>query len=295
MKWNTGPLVFPVLCTLLTAISATAATLPTGSILINNGAASTTSSTPVTLNLSATDYSGTGIASMHFRNATTDPYSDWEPYQTTRSWVLTGDPGTKKVYVQFMDGAGNVSDANPASAGAQGYSDAIELADTTPPTGSILINNGAASTASSTVTLNLTAADGGGSGVASMHFRNTTTDPYSSWEPYQTTRTWELTGDPGTKKVYVQFMDVAGNLSDANPTSVGAQGYGRDRAQRKDPAYRFDPHQQRGRVHDLQNRDPESFGHRQRRQRAGVDALPEHHHGSLQRLGALPGRPGAGN
>ena len=75
MKWNTGPLVFSVLCTLLTAISATAATLPTGSILINNGPPPRLQH-GVTLNLSATDYSGSGIASMHFRNSTTDPYSD---------------------------------------------------------------------------------------------------------------------------------------------------------------------------------------------------------------------------
>ena len=197
---------------------------PTGSILINNGAAST-GTTSVTLNLSATDGGGSGVVSMHFRNTTTDPYTAWEPYQTTRSWELTGGPGTRKVYVQFMDAAGNISDANPTSSGSQGYWDAIDLHDTTPPTGSILIDNGAASTADTAVTLNLSATDSGGSGLVSMRFRNGSVDPYGAWEPYQEIRAWELTSEPGTHEVYVQFMDGSGNISDADPVAADAQGY----------------------------------------------------------------------
>ena len=34
--------------------------------------------------------------------------------------------GPKRVYVQFKDKAGNVSDANPAAAGPQAYRDAIQ-------------------------------------------------------------------------------------------------------------------------------------------------------------------------
>ena len=197
---------------------------PTGSILINNGAAST-GSTAVTLNLAATDTGGSGLGSMRFRSTTVEPYSAWEPFSSTKAWTLTGETGTKKVYVQFMDLAGNVSDANPAAAGAQGYHDAIELSDTTRPTGSIRINNGAASTGTTAVTLNLSAADTGGSGLGSMRFRSSTTEPYSAWEPFRSSRGWTLPGGVGTRKVYVQFMDKAGNISDANPAAAGAQGY----------------------------------------------------------------------
>ena len=199
---------------------------PTGSILINNGAA-TTSSTAVTLNLAATDSGGSGLASMRFRNTDAEPYGAWEPFQATRAWTLAGGSGTRKVSVQFMDGAGNISDANPTAAGAQGYADTIVLAlsDTAPPTGSILINNGAASTSTTAVTLNLSATDTGGSGLVSMRFRNGTADPYGAWEPYQDTKAWELTSEPGTKEVYVQFMDGAGNSSDADPVAADAQGY----------------------------------------------------------------------
>ena len=179
----------------------------------------------MTLNLSAADNGGSGLGSMRFRNSTTEPYSDWEPYKASKSWTLSEGRGTKKVYVQFMDNAGSISDANPAAAGLQGYWDAIELKDCTAPTGSIKINNGAASTGSTMVTLNLSAADSGGSGLASMRFRNSPTEPYSAWEPYQATKDWILPGVAGTQKVYVQFCDNDGNLSDANPAAGGAQGY----------------------------------------------------------------------
>ena len=53
----------------------------------------------------------------------------------------------------------------------------------TPPTGSILINNGAASTSTTAVTLNLLATDTGGSGLASMRFRNSTTEPTAPGSP----------------------------------------------------------------------------------------------------------------
>jgi hypothetical protein len=81
----------------------------------------------VTLNLTANDAGGSGLGSMRFRNRDTDPYSAWEPCQATKSWALIVGAGTKKVYVQFRDLAGNVSDANAAAAGAQGYQDAIVL------------------------------------------------------------------------------------------------------------------------------------------------------------------------
>ena len=68
MNYSSRPLVPVVLGTLFMTMSAAAATLPTGSILINNGAASTAAAT-VTLNLSATDAGGTGLLSMRFRNS----------------------------------------------------------------------------------------------------------------------------------------------------------------------------------------------------------------------------------
>ena len=47
----------------------------------------------------------------------------------------------------------------------------------------------------------------------------------SAWEPYQSTKAWTLTSGTGTKTVWVQFKDKAGNFSDADPTKPGAQSY----------------------------------------------------------------------
>jgi len=90
-------------------------TAPTGSILINGGAASTTS-TNVTLTLSAED-SQTGVSQMRFGNSG-EPWSAWEPYGTSKAWTLPSGDGTKTVYVQFQNNAGMISSQ---------YSDSIVL------------------------------------------------------------------------------------------------------------------------------------------------------------------------
>ena len=84
---------------------------PTGSILINEGA-STTSSLTVNLTLSATD-AGTGVSEMRFSNNGAI-WSPWEAYATSRSWNLYnygGDTsqGIKTVYVQYADALPRVS------------------------------------------------------------------------------------------------------------------------------------------------------------------------------------------
>jgi hypothetical protein len=114
---------------------------------------------------------------------------------------LTSGDGTKTVYVQYRDGAGNNSIS---------YIDTI-LLDTTGPTGTISINNGAAFTTSTSVILNLSASDSG-VGVSKMRFLNQGLS-WSNWESYNKQKSWSLTSKDGTKKVYVQFQDNAGNIS----------------------------------------------------------------------------------
>ncbi len=92
-----------------------------------------------------------------------------------------------------------------------GYSDAIQL-DTLAPTGTIIINGGAASTNSTNVTLTLSCSDL--QGCSEMQFSNDGIT-YSSPEPYATTKAWTLTSGDGTKTVYAQFKDTAGNWSTA--------------------------------------------------------------------------------
>src|SRR5262249_13610983 len=83
--------------------------------------------------------------------------------------------------------------------------------DTSPPTGTVQINGGAGATNSRTVTLTLAATDAL-SAVTQMRFSNTGSS-FSAAEAYATTKTWTLSSGAGTKTVYVQFEDAAGNWS----------------------------------------------------------------------------------
>ncbi len=83
----------------------------------------------------------------------------------------------------------------------------IISADTTPPTGSVSINNDAIYTTSRDVTLSLSCFDE--SGCSEMKISN----DGSSWSTfaYSATKAWTLTAGDGIKTVYVKFKDRAGN------------------------------------------------------------------------------------
>ncbi|MDQ7778768.1 MAG: sialidase family protein, partial [Planctomycetota bacterium] len=85
------------------------------------------------------------------------------------------------------------------------------LPDTTPPVGSISINNDAVYTNSQNVTLYLTAEDPE-SGVAGMRFSNNGVD-YTTWEPFASTKAWTLTAGDETKTVWVQYKNGWGLVS----------------------------------------------------------------------------------
>ena len=93
-------------------------------------------------------------------------------------------------------------------------------ADTTPPTGTVTINNNAQYTNSTSVILNLFAQDNkGGSGLYQMKF-STDNLTWSMPEAYATTRAWTLASGNGTKTVYVKFSDKASNWSAAYSDSI---------------------------------------------------------------------------
>jgi hypothetical protein len=67
--------------------------------------------------------------------------------------------------------------------------------DTNRPTGMVTINSGDASTKSRTVTLTLKTTDPSpASGVSLMRFRNENTSTWSSWQTYNTSKSWTLSG-----------------------------------------------------------------------------------------------------
>ena len=125
---------------------------PVGAVLINGGAAYT-NLYPVSLTLAAT-----GASQMRFSNNGVFDGVSWENYAASKAWILdtNGNDGLRTVYVQFKDEMGNISTV----------SDSINL-DTLPPTGSILINDGAIYTSTVGVTLSVSS-----TGASQMCFSN---------------------------------------------------------------------------------------------------------------------------
>jgi hypothetical protein len=82
--------------------------------------------------------------------------------------------------------------------------------ETTPPTGSIKINNDATFTTSTDVTLALTCTDA--NGCAHMKFSNDNTN-WSTPEAFAITKAWSLSWGDGIKTVYVKLQDNPGNWS----------------------------------------------------------------------------------
>lgn len=180
-------------------------TPPTGSVTINSNAAAT-SSRSVTLSLSAAD-TANAATNMRFSWDNVTWYA-WEAYATARNATLPAGDGTKTIYAQFRDAAGNVSAS---------YTDNI-LLDQIPPTGSVIINSGAATTASRYVTLLLSAADTA-TAVTSMRFSWDNVVWYA-WEPYATTRNATIPGAAGLKTLSVKFADTLGNASTAYSDTI---------------------------------------------------------------------------
>lgn len=100
-----------------------------GTVVINGGAAYT-GSTASTLTLSATD-AVTSITQMRFSNNGTT-FGTAVAYNTTASWTLATGAGSKTVYAQFKDAAGNWS---PVS------SDTIILDATAPIISTVAVTN----------------------------------------------------------------------------------------------------------------------------------------------------------
>ncbi len=196
------------------SLPATDGTAPVGTVTINAGAVATATTT-ATVAVPATD-AGSGVSLVRLSNvATVDGNgvlngagSTTFSYTTPIAWTLTAGEGTKTVYAQWRDSAGNWS--TPVN-------DTIVL-DTTAPTGTVVINGGDAATETSAVTLDLTRDDGSGSGVVSVLISNSTDFTGVTATAYADAKAWTLAAGGGTKTVYVKFVDAAGNVS-ASPVS----------------------------------------------------------------------------
>jgi len=189
-----------------------------GSITIDSGAASTTS-TSVTLALSANDVVGVNGYYVSETNSTplvgdftavsaTTSYSD-----NSVAFTLSAGVGTKTVYAWFKDTSDNIS--TPVS-------DTISLVstDTLPPTNtSISLAGGATSTSTQSITVDLAATDD--VGVDGYYLSETNSTPaagsFTAISPavlsYSDTVNFSLSAGDGLKTVYAWFKDAANNIS----------------------------------------------------------------------------------
>ncbi|RNB89480.1 hypothetical protein EDM56_09785 [Brevibacillus fluminis] len=174
-------------------------TPPNGTISIENGATNVKDK-KVSLYLTTDD-----AKQMRFSNNNTD-WSSWETAANRKdNWLLTDGDGTKTVYMELRDQAGNV----------KSVSDTVVL-DTTAPTGTVTINEGATHSSSQSVTLGITS-----DGAFDMRVSNTSNDSdYSAWESVKGEKAWDLAASDGTKTVYVQLRDEAGNTTDLTASIV---------------------------------------------------------------------------
>jgi uncharacterized repeat protein (TIGR01451 family) len=173
--------------------------VPTGSIIINAGDEYAISNN-VTLTLTYLD-DFSGVSQVRYRNDATWDTEIWETPSSTKTWTLTSGDGNKTVYYQIRSNIGTVSVT---------FSDNIIL-DTTPPSGSIIINNGYVYANVTSATLTLTSSDAT-SGASQVRYSNDGST-WSSWESASSSKAWTLTSGDGTKTVYYQIRDNAGLLS----------------------------------------------------------------------------------
>jgi hypothetical protein len=90
--------------------------------------------------------------------------------------------------------------------------------DKTAPTGVITTSQTSSTTS---ITLTLSASDTT-SGIAQMRFSNGNSD-WSTWEPFATSKMWNLPSGDGTKTVNVQFMNDAGLTSSTYNSTVNLE------------------------------------------------------------------------
>jgi hypothetical protein len=171
-------------------------TPPTGFISINEGRRYTNATT-VTLTLSAND-EVSGVAEMRFSNDNVT-WTSWEPYFTTKTWVLKPGDGLKKVYVQFRDHAGLVS---------QTYYSTITL-DTTPPTIKAVIPEPSLQVYSTTLTVTYTGIDEL-SGIDHYEIRL----DEGMWINMGTITSYTFKDlKAGSHTFYIKVIDKAGNIN----------------------------------------------------------------------------------
>jgi hypothetical protein len=179
---------------------------PTVSFGIDGGAGYTQSRS-VTLQITASDpVPASGVTEMRFHNDG-EAWTGWEAWTASKAWTIRDQDGTRTVYAEVRDAAGNI----------RAVSDGIVLDRGDPSISTFTINGGDAWTGDRNVTLTLSATDATSS-VVEMRFNNDG-GGWSGWESYAGSRAWTLANSDGaSRQVNVEVRDSAGNVGSAGDT-----------------------------------------------------------------------------
>ncbi|MCK4445401.1 MAG: hypothetical protein KAW09_12710, partial [Thermoplasmata archaeon] len=173
----------------------------------------------------ATDDQDIANISLHIRysseNSSWSGWEEWAYDDTISGTFATGNflfvalygDGFYEYYTVASDSSGN-NETPPLSA------DSIVGVDTTPPTGSIIVNNGDEWTTSPWVSLTLTYSDAT-SGVSQVRYSIDGVWDNETWESPATTKEWPLTFGDGVKTVYYQIRDNVSLLSMTYSDDIG--------------------------------------------------------------------------
>ena len=180
---------------------------PTGSVEIR-AEENWTTSPSVMLRVTYQDATS-GVAGMRVSNDGVWDDEPWgEPFWDIE-WALSDGDGPKTVYFQVVDLCGLMSPV---------YQDSI-LLDTTPPTCSITIDDGADFTGSRQVVLHIEVQDAT-MGPDLMRLTDQSFWSGDGWEPLSREVVWFLTEGSGEKTVSLQARDLAGLVSETCSDSI---------------------------------------------------------------------------
>jgi|GEM_PF-5551521 parallel beta-helix repeat protein len=149
-----------------------------------------------------------------------------ESQWTTKVWDTTGLVGVHSIYV-VVDPKNTISEGNERNnvvvRRVEIKGGTASNTDTSPPSGTLIVNAGSPFTAASQVTLSLSATDNtGGTGVAKMYIselefnqsaRQWVSIQQSGWVTYTASLPWTLSQGGGLHYLQAWFADTAGNIS----------------------------------------------------------------------------------
>lgn len=140
-----------------------------------------------------------GVTEMRLNTSPVFDGLPWEPYQRKKGWMLDGEDGTKEIYAQFRDAVGNTS--RPVGM-------VVNLDRTAPSEAFVEIKEDFCIDKTRVVNLTLRAF-----GATKVRVSQNESFEGATWQRYKSKLRWVLADTDGEQTIYVQYADLANNLS----------------------------------------------------------------------------------